>query len=49
MYKLTTPLIAIEVDKDLTDADDVELTISDTVNHFFVFSQTRFGNYAINR
>ena len=37
MYKLTTPLIAIEVDKDLTDADDVELTISDTVNHFLYF------------
>ena len=37
MYKLTTPLIAIEVDKDLTDADDVELTISDTRNHFLYF------------
>lgn len=37
MYKLTTPLIAIEVDKDLTDADDVELTISDTMNHFLYF------------
>jgi hypothetical protein len=37
MYKLTTPHIAIEVDKDLTDADDVELTISDTVNHFLYF------------
>lgn len=37
MYKLTTPLIAIEVDKDLTDADDVELTISDMQNHFLYF------------
>lgn len=37
MYKLTTPLIGIEVDKDLTDADDVELTISDTMNHFLHF------------
>ena len=37
MYKLTTPLIAIEVDKDLTDADDVELTISDTRNRFLYF------------
>lgn len=40
MYKLTTPLIAIEVDKDLTDADDVELTISDTMNHFLYFHKT---------
>lgn len=37
MYKLTTPLIAIEVDKDLTDSDDVELTISDTQNHVLYF------------
>lgn len=37
MYKLTTPLIAIEVDKDLTDSDDVELTISDTQNHILYF------------
>ena len=40
MYKLTTPLIAIEVDKDLTDSDDVELTISDTQNHFLYFHKT---------
>ena len=40
MYKLTTPLIAIEVDKDLTDADDVELTISDTQNHVLYFHKT---------
>jgi hypothetical protein len=33
VYKLTTPLIAVEVDKDLTDSDNVELTISDTQNH----------------
>lgn len=40
MYKLTTPLIAIEVDKDLTDADDVELTISDNQNHVLYFHKT---------
>lgn len=40
MYKLTTPLVAIEVDKDLTDADDVELTISDAQNHFLYFHKT---------
>jgi hypothetical protein len=37
VYKLTTPLIAIEVDKDLTDSDNVELTISDTQNHVLYF------------
>ena len=40
MYKLTTPLIAIEVDKDLTAADDVELTISDNHNRVLYFHKT---------
>lgn len=37
MHKLSTPLIAIEVDVDLQDKDDVELTISDARNHILYF------------